>query len=182
MKKIYSLIASQITQVQGNFHYLGEENGKVYVEGEDLESPFVEDLLPHNLEAALQTQINLTKEQKIKELNAMCDSLLTSFKSSALGEEHIYDGGLEDQLNLMGAVALNKDMPFRCAKKGESKANVPHTQAQLEQVYTDWLNYKNDIIFICGMLKNYIEGLSDTEEIQRVSWDSYQNIQAKLEE
>ena len=50
MKKVYSILVSHITQVQGNFDYLGEDNGKAYVEGENLQSPFVEDNLPHSLQ------------------------------------------------------------------------------------------------------------------------------------
>lgn len=179
MKKVYSILVSHITQVQGNFDYLGEDNGKAYVEGENLQSPFVEDILPHSLQEIAQSQLNLAKEQKIKELNALCASKLKTLKSSALGEEHIYDGSLEDQMNLMGAVAMNKDMPFRCAKEGGLKAPLPHTKAQLKQVYTDWLEHKNDIILRCGVLKNYVENLQNVEAIQEVSWDYYENIQSK---
>ena len=178
MKKIYSLLASKITLVQGNFQYLGEEEGKVYVEGDGLSAPFVEEpSLPHNLEAILQMQIKEAKKQKINELNDACDVKLKSFKSSALGAEHIYDGSLEDQLNLMGAVAMNKDMHFRCAKEGGSKTNVLHTKAQLKQLYDDWLNYKAEIILECGVLKSHVESLSSIQEIEGVSWDSYKNMQ-----
>lgn len=180
MKKIYSLLTSQIIQVQGEFDYLGEENGKVYVMGEDLKPPFVkEDNLPLSLQESLQIQLNLAKEQKIKEINSLCASKLKTLKSSALGEEYVYDGIIEDQINLAGAVYMNKDMPFRCAKEGGLKSPVLHTKEQLRQVYTEWIDYKSNIIFVCGILKNYVENLQDLELIKNVNWNTYESIEAK---
>lgn len=178
MKKIYSILTTQILQVQGNFEYLGEENGKAFVKGEGLNEPFKEDTLPQSLQELLEAPLKEAKEQKIKELNALCEGKLINFRSSALGEVHIYDGDLEDQINLMGAVAANADMPFRCRKDDgiSSKENILHTKAQLKKVYSDGIAYKADVIYRCGVLKNYVEKLNEVEEVQSISWESYEDV------
>ena len=176
--KTYSLNTDQITSVQGSFEYLGEENGKAYVRSHTkLKAPFVEEELPQSLQDKLNAPILEAKEAKIAELNAMCDSQLTAFSSDALGSVHIYDGSLEDQINLMGAVNMGVDMPFRCRKEGSAlKENIPHTKEQLAKVFSDGVSYKANIIYQCGVLKNYVESLEDIESIERVSWESYKDI------
>lgn len=172
--KTYSLNIEQIPSVQGSFEYLGEENGKAFVRSKSkLKAPFVEEELPQSLQDKLNAPLKEAKQAKIDELNAMCDSLLTSFSSTALGEEHIYDGSLEDQINLMGALNMGVDMPFRCRKPhSESKENILHTKEQLAKVFSDGVSYKASIIYRCGELKSYVESLSDVASIEQVSWDS----------
>ncbi|WP_394908914.1 hypothetical protein [uncultured Helicobacter sp.] len=176
--KTYSLSIEQIPSVQGSFEYLGEENGKAYVRSKTkLKEPFIEEELPQSLQDTLNAPLKEAKEAKIAELNAKCDSLLQEFSSSALGAEHIYDGSIEDQINLMGALNLGVDMPFRCRKPHSgSKENILHTKEQLAQVFSDGASYKANIINQCGALKSYVEGLSDIATIEQVSWESYKDI------
>ncbi|MBR2112590.1 MAG: hypothetical protein IJ950_06670 [Helicobacter sp.] len=176
--KTYSLNIEQIPSVQGSFEYLGEENGKAFVRSKTkLQAPFIEEELPQSLQDKLNTPLKEAKEAKITELNAMCDSLLKEFSSTALGVEYIYDGSLEDQINLIGAINLGVDMPFRCRKPhSESKENILHTKEQLAKVFNDGASYKANIINQCGALKSYVESLEDIESIERVSWGSYKDI------
>ena len=172
--KYYSIQKPQITEVKGVFEYIGEDYEKIYVRSNTkLKAPFVEEELPQSLQEKLNAKIKEAKEAKIAELNNKCDALLVSFCSKALEEEHIYDGGLEDQINLMGALNLGIDMPFRCKKAtSEHKENILHTKEQLAQVFNDGLKYKTDIINRCGALKSYVLSLNDIESIQEVSWES----------
>lgn len=173
--KYYSIQKPQILEVQGVFEYVGEDYEKIYVRSESsLKKPFIaENELPQSLQDKLNTPILEAKKAKIAQLNATCDSLLTSFCSTALGEEHIYDGSLKDQINLIGAVNMGVDMPFRCRKAtSETKENIPHTKEQLAQVFSDGSSYKTDIINRCGALKSYVLSLNDIESIQEVSWES----------
>lgn len=172
--KYYSIQKPQITEVKGVFEYIGEDYEKIYVRSNaKLKAPFVEEELPQSLQEKLNAPIKEAKKAKIAELNSKCDELLVSFCSKALGEEHIYDGSLEDQINLMGAVNMGVDMPFRCRKAtSEHKENILHTKEQLRQVFNDGASYKANIINQCGALKSYVESLTEIEAIQSVNWES----------
>lgn len=182
MKKIYSILVTAITQVQGVFEYIGEESGRAYVRGENLSEPFIEDTLPKRLQDLQDLPLLEAKEQKIQEINAICNGFLKSFKSKALGDTYIYDGDLEDQINLMGAVSANVDMPFRCRRDEErsSKENILHTKEQLKQVYSDGIAYKAEIVFKCGVIKSYCEKLDNIDEVKRLTWESYEDIASTL--
>lgn len=172
MEKIYSIQKSQILEVKGVFDYIGEDYEKIYVRSTTkLSKPFVEDTIPASLQQKLDEPLKLAKARKIEELNKACDNLLLSFSSSALGEEYIYDGSLEDQINLMGAVNMGVDMPFRCKKaNSETKENIPHTKEQLAQVFSDGVNYKASVIYKCGALKSEVEQLTDINKINAISF------------
>ena len=105
----------------------------------------------------LNEKIANAKSEKCSELNKFCDSLITSFKSSATGKERIYDSDIEDQLNIIALVAAGVDSYFRCSTDGVHKENVKHTAEQMKAVFADGLKYKSTIIGICGILKSYVE-------------------------
>lgn len=118
----------------------------------------------------LESKILEAKQLKIAELNATCDKLLLSFKSSATGAERIYDSEVEDQLNILALVAAGVDSYFRCALPDGPKENVKHTAAQMKQVFADGLKHKSVIIGICGILKAFVETQSDIDKIRTINW------------
>lgn len=118
----------------------------------------------------LESKILEAKQLKIAEINATCDKLLLSFKSSATGAERIYDSEVEDQLNILALVAAGVDSYFRCALPDGAKENVKHTAAQMKQVFADGLKYKSVIIGICGILKAFVETQSDIDKIRTIDW------------
>lgn len=173
---IYGIESNKILEVSGTYEVLGTQDNIIYVSAENLNNPFFQTELPQSLQ---ELQIKLLNEARVKkevELNLVCDSKLTSFSSSALGDTYYYDSGLEDQLNLIALVVAGIDGYFRCYRKDEPKQNIPHTKKQLEQVFKDGLQYKAQMIAICGALKAYLLTLSDVAEIESVSWEDYQSI------
>lgn len=123
-----------------------------------------------NTKEYLETLISEARQLKIAELNATCDSLLVSFKSSATGTERIYDSEVEDQLNILALVAAGVDSYFRCALPNAPKENVKHTAAQMKQVFADGLKYKSVIIGICGILKAFVESQTSIDRIRSINW------------
>ncbi len=169
---IYSLIKDKITELEGEFKYICEDENSVFVESKKaLKAPFKKATLSQELKDKLNSSLKELKDEKCKELNLICDSLLKEFKSEALGEAFIYDSTLEDQLNLLGLVSANIEGYFRCRKESENiKNNVLHTKEQLKQVYDDFLEYKSEILNKCAEFKAKVQEALNLEEIQEVEW------------
>lgn len=170
---VYKFSLGNALQSAGDFETLCVDEGFVFVKSKKKLYEFWEKAsLPEAYVKEQERLLNEAKQLKIKELNALCDSHLTSFESSALGEIHIYDSKLEDQLNLLGLVSAGADSFFRCVKKGESlKQNLPHTKAQLAQVYKDGLSYKSEQIYKCGLLKARVMAAATLDEVASVAWE-----------
>lgn len=170
---VYKFSFGNALQSVGDFETLCVDEGFVFVSSKKKLYEFWEKAsLPESYTKEQERLLAEAKELKIKELNAVCDSHLKSFESSALGETHIYDSVLEDQLNLLGLVSAGIDGYFRCLKKGESlKENKPHTKAQLAQVYKDGLTYKSEQIYKCGLLKAKVMAAATLDEVQGVAWE-----------
>lgn len=97
-------------------------------------------------------------------INVACRiSIISGFVSSALGEPHTYDSYETDQLNLIGALALGIDMPYRCADAGGAKAFRTHTAAQLKQVAIDGAAIKLAALEKASMLKDQIAAINETD-------------------
>lgn len=174
---IYELSTAEIKNVQGTYNYIGSQDNKIYVSGEGLSAPFKESTLPYALEQKMQEQLIDAKVKKTFAINEHCDRLLTSFSSSALGEEYIYDMTLEDQINLMGLALAKIDTFFRCTRKSDKiKDNYEHTAEQIAQVYQDGLTYKAQIIYDCGLLKKHIQACTTLAEVEAISWDSLEQL------
>lgn len=173
----YKIDNNDILSVQGEFNVVGVFNQEIFItSNKKLPKPFVLiDALPETLEKQQEIILKQEKEKKIQELNAYCDDLLKSFESDALGELHIYDANLEDQINLMGLVIAGIDSFFRCNKKDEIKQNIPHTKEQLQKVYQDGLLHKSKIIEKCGVLKALVENAKTQSEVQEIFWDGDHN-------
>lgn len=170
---IYKFSLGNALQSVGDFETLCVDEGFVFVKSKKKLYEFWEKAnLPEAYAKEQEWLLAEAKQLKIKELNALCDSRLLSFESSALGEIHSYDSKLEDQLNLLGLVSAGVDSFFRCVKKGESvKENKPHTKAQLAQVYKDGLTYKSEQIYKCGLLKAKVEAAKTLDEVQSIAWE-----------
>lgn len=170
---IYKFSLGNALQSVGDFETLCVDEGFVFVKSKKKLYEFWEKAsLPEAYVKEQERLLNEAKQLKIKELNALCDSHLASFESSALGEIHSYDSKLEDQLNLLGLVSAGIDSYFRCLKKGESlKQNLPHSKAQLAQVYKDGLTYKSEQIYKCGLLKAKVEAAKTLDEVASVAWE-----------
>lgn len=149
-----------ITTIDGITYFYGIADSKI-------DKDAVESNISYD---SLQEKIVEAQNAKKAELNLICDKLISQFKSSATGEERIYDANIEDQLNIMAIVAANVDSFFRCSKDGITKENIKHTAEQMKQVFADGLKYKSVIIGICGILKAYVESQYDCDKIKTIQW------------
>ncbi|PAF50853.1 hypothetical protein [Helicobacter sp. 13S00477-4] len=179
--KTYKLSTDKIAEVKGEFKTLYSNGRFIYVQPlEDIElnEPFIQEDLPKEYEEKRQEILSYERVKKTSELNRICDKYLQNFQSSALGSAYIYDMAQEDQINLMGLLIAGIDSFFRCAKASDpdDKQNIPHTKEQLKQVYSDGLKAKSGIIYICGVLKEYVKSLDDLDSIKRVKWEDYEDI------
>lgn len=169
---IYKFSESLLLQASGDFTTHCIAGGFVYVEAKKKLYDFWQKAeLPEGYTQAKAEELAKAKAAKCEELNKICDSHLLSFESDALGDTHIYDSELEDQLNLLGLVNAGVDSFFRCLKKGESlKQNLPHSKAQLAKVYKDGLTYKSEMIYKCGLLKAQTMACESVEAVEKIVW------------
>lgn len=111
------------------------------------------------------------KATKTAEINAACaTAIVGGFSSSALGTAHTYDSALEDQLNLIGAVSLGVDLPYRCADAAGIKAFRLHTAAQLKQVAAEGALVKLTALEKAATLKAQVQAAADAAAVESVSW------------
>ncbi len=179
---IYQIPLNKLTTQKDSFEVVCVLDFVAFIKSKKaLKSPFKKAELPAEFIEAEALKLAKAKEAKCAELNAVCDSHLMSFESSALGETHIYDSALEDQLNLLGLVSAGIDSYFRCLKKGASvKENKPHSKAQLAAVYKDGLTYKSEQIYKCGLLKAKVMAAKTLDEVASVAWEEEQKAQGEL--
>ncbi|PAF51275.1 hypothetical protein [Helicobacter sp. 13S00477-4] len=183
--KTYKLSIDKIDEVKGEFKTLYNNGIFIYVQPlEDIElnEPFIQEDLPKEYEEKRQELLGYERIRKTTQFNSICDKYLENFQSSALGSAYIYDMAQEDQINLMGLVIAGIDSFFRCESKDnpKGKQNIPHTKEQLKQVYFDGLKAKSEIIYICGVLKEYLKTLDDVDSIRRLKWEDYEWIKEKV--
>lgn len=112
-----------------------------------------------------------SKTAKNAEINAACEAAIVGgFASSALGSPHTYDSELEDQLNLIGAVGLGTDLPYRCADAVGVKEFRLHTAAQLKQVAADGAAIKLAALEKAATLKAQVQAAADAAAVGAVVW------------
>ncbi len=118
------------------------------------------------------------KERCIQLLSNTCnDMILGGFTSGALGETYHYDGSLESQTNLLGALALARQtsapVPLTCTQlQTGSKQPRPHTLKQLEQVFQDGCAFKTSKIAKYHELKAKVLAATTSLAISGITWDS----------
>ena len=111
------------------------------------------------------------QQAKIIELNIACGNfMLNGFTSSALGNVHIYDSKLEDQLNLTGVMALNADSYYKCLDGAGVKAFLPHSAAQIKQVGIDGAMFKMVALSKVDGLKKAVMLATTLADINAIVW------------
>jgi hypothetical protein len=98
---------------------------------------------------------------RIATLSADCEAAITGgFMSEALGTPHAYQSDRDDQLNLVGAVSANADIPFKCLDGNTGIwAYRPHTAAQLKQVLADGAAVKLQHLQRFGLLRDQVQSI-----------------------
>lgn len=128
---------------------------------------------PANLTGTVPAAIALErgKAAKTAVINTACAAAIVGgFASSALGTPHTYDSALEDQLNLIGAVSLGVDLPYRCADAVGVKEFRMHTGAQLKQVAADGALVKLTALEKAATLKAQVQAAADAAAVEAVAW------------
>lgn len=107
-----------------------------------------------------------TKTERIAAINAACAATITSgFTSSALGTLHTYDSEETDQINLIGAMSLGIDLPYKCADADGIKAFRLHTASQLKQVAIDGATVKLAALEKASALKALVVAAGTVGEV-----------------
>jgi hypothetical protein len=116
---------------------------------------------------------------KVTEINQACEAAISGgFASLALGGEFVYGSGLEDQLNLTGAVLRGEDLPYACRDDQGVKAFRLHTIEQLKQVSADFTLFKLQLLQHADNLKQLLDqalATGDADALVRVTWEAAQS-------
>lgn len=112
------------------------------------------------------------REKKLASLSESCrEAIVGGFTSSALGSVHHYDGGIEDQVNIMGAAMAGVDLPFRCRDDVlREKIFRPHTAAQMAQVYADGVSYKLAQLSRLEIKRAALNNATTVDEVNAIEW------------
>lgn len=111
------------------------------------------------------------KNYKLQELSAACSAdIMTGFSSSALGEPHHYAAELENQINLIGAIAFDLPIPYTCTNSAGVKVPRVHTQDQMRQVFLDGVARKTELIARFHALKALVQEASSSQMLSQISW------------
>ena len=117
------------------------------------------------------------KERQIQILSNSCNkTILEGFTSSALKSVYHYDGRLESQTNLIGALALahqtEEPVTITCTEiETGSKQPRPHTAEQIEQVFADGCTFKTSKIAKYHELKAQVLAATSKEAVMTITWD-----------
>lgn len=117
------------------------------------------------------------KERQIQVLSNSCNkTILEGFTSSALKSVYHYDGSLESQTNLIGALALahqtEEPVTLTCTPiETGNKQPRPHTLQQIEQVFADGCTFKTSKIAKYHELKAQVLAATSKEAVTAITWD-----------
>jgi len=110
---------------------------------------------------------------RISEVNRKVNlKIISGFESTALGETHDYKSDTVDQLNLIGSVALESTVLFKCRPSDGEWTWKEHTNEQLKEVLASGAVYKLECIMDGKEAKDLIracETLEDLEELDDLS-------------
>jgi len=109
-----------------------------------------------------------------EKVNETCSNKITSgFRSSALGEEHIYDSEDYDQWNMIGAAAVQSSTLYKCRKAStEEEVFMMHSSAQMIQVLRDGASLKLFYMVNAKNLKDRIQAASSYDQLKLIDLNS----------
>lgn len=132
---------------------------------EELKAPFEEiskEKLPAEAIEQMRANLEGTKAKLLEEAKKIVGNI-TYFRSEVLGEEHWYDMGEQDQINLSQAREYLSLMPkdtkvkIRCTNAEGIKDNMEHTKEQVNQLFEDWYALKSAILNAFSTFKIELE-------------------------
>ncbi|WP_120870750.1 hypothetical protein [Helicobacter pylori] len=158
----------------GSFEVVGNAIHLNIITSDNQEIPTKEQVLQKLQEITLKKK----KQELEKEINAICkEKILKGFRSSVLGNVHVYDLTLEDQANLQALVLANIDSVFRCAEVSNgvtgAKTYKKHTKAQILQLSNEALTFKQKLIIFYGREKELLNAINSLEELEKFQIKEY---------
>lgn len=120
--------------------------------------------------------LNLIKREASDVINSSCaNSIISGYKSKALGSIHNYPSTVIDQQNLNNAVVASLIdgsilTYFWCADETGLWSLVAHTGEQIKQVAVDMKNHIGECQLKNATLQAQIEAASAREEIEAIVW------------
>lgn len=152
----------------GAFSYYTSESD------EELKAPFEEiskEKLPAEAIEQMRANLEGTKAKLLEEAKKIVGNI-TYFRSEVLGEEHWYDMGEQDQINLSQAREYLSLMPkdtkvkIRCTNSEDIKDNLEHTKEQVNQLFEDWYALKSAILNAFSTFKIELENTLSKSEAE----------------
>jgi hypothetical protein len=112
--------------------------------------------------------LDATKENHKRYISDMCKQ---SIEDGFECDGYKYASDLEEQVNLIGAMSIGIDMPYKCTRISDGvKEFYFHTAAQIKNVVVVGSQIKIGFITKASMLKNAIDLANTVEEVEAVTW------------
>ncbi|WP_096528714.1 hypothetical protein [Helicobacter pylori] len=124
------------------------------------------------LEKLKEIMLKKKKQELESQINAICkEKIIKDFRSSVLGNLHVYDLTLEDQANLQALVIAGIDSVFRCAEVSNgvalNKTYKKHTKAQILKLSQEALKFKQNLIIFYGREKERLNAIDSLEALEK---------------
>ncbi len=106
---------------------------------------------------------------KKEEINSYIEKLIVKgFDSSALGTPYHYDNQITDQVNLADAVTLGTSVMFKCTDATGKKALVQHTSSQIQDVRSDSIKFKMQLLQQADTLKQQAANALTIDDVNKI--------------
>lgn len=140
----------------------------IYIADRDNIEKYVND----NFDLFFDKDLEVVKQKKIKELDSICTQIIYGgFYSNANGTNKLYDFELENQINMMGLQpkVMNGETISYYAK---GEACHDYTSVQFLQLINDGATFKFNTIEKYKQLKNYVNNLTTSDEVNKINWNT----------
>lgn len=113
------------------------------------------------------------KQKKNDEFSSICNAeILATFKSSAMGVEHIYSFSYDAQINFQATKSLFRDgMITEMEWSTWDAGNIVHNEQQFNKLYLDGVNHKLSKINKYRVLKDQVNACVDKDEVDAIVWE-----------
>ncbi|GAA7813415.1 hypothetical protein HpMS14_15380 [Helicobacter pylori] len=152
----------------GSFEVVGNDIHLNIISQNDNDLPTKDHVLGKLKEIVLKQK----KQELESQINAICkEKIIKDFRSSVLGNLHVYDLDLEDQSNLQALVIAGIDSIFKCAEVNNGvvgdKTYKNHTKAQILQLSLEALRFKQNLLVFYGREKERLKAIDSLEAVEK---------------
>lgn len=131
----------------------------------------LEEVLDLQYPAGGPVQLATAQARQGAALAAACQAaIIGGFTSAALGDAHAYPSDLATQANQVQAATIAAGGALWCQPSGGDWAFVAHTQAQAQQVVTDFAAARQALQQRLAALTNEVQAETTVAEVKAVVW------------